>query len=51
MLKPMSVNKNFQTWLVIGWQHRRQPIKSHIRKSLLINMEFDMDFTYITMTS
>ena len=27
-----------QTWHLIGWQHSRQPIKSHVRKSLLTNM-------------
>ena len=39
MLKSMSVKKDFQTWHLIGWQH------SHIRKSLLTNMEYNMDFT------
>ena len=46
MLKSMLVNKNFQTWHMIGWQHSHQPIKSHVRKSLLTNMEFNMDFTW-----
>ena len=40
----MLVNKDFQTWYLIGWQHSRQPIKSHVRKSFLTNAEFDMDF-------
>ena len=39
MLKSMLV-KHFRTWLLIGWQHNHQPIKSHVRKSLLINLEF-----------
>ena len=30
----MLVNKDFQTWHLIGWQHSRQPIRSHVRKSL-----------------
>ena len=38
--------KDFQTCLLIGWQHSRQPIRSHVRKSLLPNMELDMDFTW-----
>ena len=46
MLKSMLVNKDFQTWHLIGWQHSRQPIKSHIRKPLLTDMEFNMDFAY-----
>ena len=37
MLKSMLVNKDFQ--------HSRQPIRSHVRKSLLTNTEFNMDFT------
>ena len=45
MLKPTLVNNDFQTWHLIGWQHNRQPIRSHVRKSLLTNMEFNMDFT------
>ena len=31
----MLINKNFQTWLLIGWQHSHQPIRCHVRKSLL----------------
>ena len=42
-------NKDFQTWHLIGLQHSRQPIRSHVRKSLLTNMEFNMDFTYDTV--
>ena len=45
MLKSMLVNNDFQTWHLIAWQHSRQPIRSHARKSLLTNMEFNMDFT------
>ena len=44
MLKSMLINKNFQTWLLIGWQHSRQPIRSHVRKFVLNNMDFNMDF-------
>ena len=35
MLKPISVNNNVQTWLLIGWQLSCQPIRSSVRKSLL----------------
>ena len=45
MLKPILVNKDLQTWHLIGWQHGCQPIRSHVRKSVLTNMEFNMDFT------
>ena len=48
MLKSMLVNKDFQTWHLIGWQHSRQPIRSHVRKALLTNMEFNMGFGLVT---
>ena len=41
-----SFNKDFQTWHLIGWQHNRQPIRSHVRKSLLTNVEFNIDFSH-----
>ena len=48
MLKSMLVNKGFQTWHQIGWQHSRQPIRSPVRKSLLTNLEFKKDFCLVT---
>ena len=44
-LESMLVYKDFQTWYLIGWQHSRQPIRIHVRKSFLISVEFNMDFT------
>ena len=44
----MLDNKDFTTWHLIGWQHSHQPIRSHVRKSLLTNMEFNMDFYLVT---
>ena len=41
----MLINKDFQTWHLIGTQHSRQPTRSHARKSLFTNMNFNMDFT------
>ena len=41
MLKAMLVNKDFQTWHVIGWQHSR-----HDRKSLLTYLVVNMDFSW-----
>ena len=38
MLKSILVNKDIQTWRLIGWQHSRQPMRSHVRKSLLTNV-------------
>ena len=35
MLQSMQVNTDFQTWHLIDWQQSRQPIRSHVRKSLL----------------
>ena len=45
MSNAMLVNKDFQTCRQIGWQQSRQPIRSHVRKPLLINMKFNMAFT------
>ena len=42
MLKVMLINNNFQTWLLIGWQCNCQPIRSHVRKTLLTNKTFSM---------
>ena len=43
--KKISMLKSMlQTWHLIGWQHSHQPIRSHVSKSLLSNMEFNMDF-------
>ena len=45
MLKSMLVHKEFQTWHMIGLQHSHQPIRSHVIKPLLTNMEFHVNFT------
>ena len=57
MLKSMLVNKDFQTWdreskftfsdLVSDWlaAGSRQAIRNRVGKSVLINMDFNMDFT------
>ena len=42
----MLVIKNFQTQLLIGWQRIRQPIRSHVGKYLLTNMDIHMDLHY-----
>ena len=44
MLNPILFNKDFQTWLQIGWEQSRQPIGTHVRKSLLTNTDFNMIF-------
>ena len=44
MLKSMLVDKNFPTWLLIGWQHSCQSIRNQVRKSLLACMDFIIDF-------
>ena len=41
----MLVNKDFLTWLLIGWQLCCQPIRCQVWKSLLINMDFDIEIT------
>ena len=35
ILNSMLINKNFQTWFLIGCQHSRQSMRSHVRKSTL----------------
>ena len=45
MLKSLVVDKGFQTWHLIGWQHSRKPITSHVRQSLSFNMDFNIGFT------
>ena len=32
------------SWFLVRWQHRHQPIKSHVRKSWLVYQEFNIDF-------
>ena len=44
MLNLMLVDMAFQTWFVISWQHSRQPIRIHVRISILTHMDFDMYF-------
>ena len=44
ILESMSVNKYFQAWLLIGWQHSCQPIRNHVRKSILTIIDFNMGF-------
>ena len=41
----MLVNTDFQTWYLIDRQLSRQPIGSHVWKSVLTNMDFKMDLT------
>ena len=38
------VNKDFLTWLLIGWQQSCQPIKSQVLKFLLMFYRNYMDF-------
>ena len=45
MLKSMIVNKDFQSRNLNVWQHRRQPIRSHLKKSMLVNMDVNIDLT------
>ena len=42
-VKSMLVNKDFQTWLLIGWQLCCQPIRCQAWKSALTNMDFNME--------
>ena len=40
---PQWVNKDFLTWHLIGWWLCCQPIRSHVWKFLLINMDFEIE--------
>ena len=42
MLKAILINTHIQSWILIGWQVTNQPIKSHIGKSLVTNMDLSM---------
>ena len=39
--------KDFQTWHLIVWLQSCQPIRSHVWKSWLTNMDLNMDFTQL----
>ena len=42
MLKSMLVNKDFLTWLLIGWRFCSQPIRCQFWKFLLTNIDFNI---------
>ena len=46
MLNSMLINKDFLTWLLIGWQLGCRPIRCQVWKSLLTNMDFNMEISY-----
>ena len=48
MLKCMLVNRDYQTWLLIGWQHQEP---CDVRKYLLTYMAFNIDFLCYPNTS
>ena len=41
----MLANKSFQTLHIIGWLQIHQPIRDHAGKSLLTNIDIDMDLS------
>ena len=45
MLNSMLVNKDFLTWLLIGWRLCCQPIRCQVWKSLFTNMDFNMEIS------
>ena len=44
-VKTESDNDNFQTWLLIGRLHSRQPIRCYVRITLSTGVDFYMEFT------
>ena len=51
MSKSMITEKLFHTWLLIDWRHSSPVIRSHIRISLLANVEFNMEFSLSNLGS
>ena len=51
MLKSMSVYNDFQALYLISWQHSRQPIRIHVRKPLVFDMDFNLAFIYSKQTT
>ena len=45
MSKTMLVNKDFQTWFLIGWQLCGQLVRNPVRKDLLTNMDFNKEIS------
>ena len=45
MLNTVLINKDFLTWHLIGCQLCCQPIRCHVWKSLLTNMDFNMEIS------
>ena len=45
MLNSMLVDKDFLTWLLIGWRLCCQPIRCQVWKFLLTNMDFNMEIS------
>ena len=45
ILNSMLVNKDFLTWLLIGWRLCCQPIRYQVWKSLLTNMDFNREIS------
>ena len=45
MLNSMLFNKDFLTLLLIGWRLCCQPIRCHVWKLLLTNMDFNMEIS------
>ena len=41
MLKSKLLDKSFQNWLLIGWKHSYQPIKSYVNWILFTKMDID----------
>ena len=35
-------NEDVQTWYLIGWQYNHQPIRIHVRQSLLTIMDINI---------
>ena len=45
LFNSMLVNKDFLTWLLIGWRLCCQPIRCQVWKPLLTNMDFNMEMS------
>ena len=50
LFKSLWMDSQILTWLLIGWRLCRQPIRSHVRKLLIVKGDFNRKFVSNTKT-
>ena len=51
MIQAMLINDNFPIWFLTSWQYSCQPVRSHVRKSFLNSIDFNIHFLSNTGTT